>query len=68
LHSVGTSVSVKLRCSFLDALGVEHLGYRWHDLGAKVASCWKRCCWCVHKTFSWWGSCLAQHKSGAHAA
>ena len=25
LHSVGTSVSVKLRCSFLDALGVEHL-------------------------------------------
>jgi hypothetical protein len=28
LHSVGTSVSVKLRCSFLDALGVEHLGYR----------------------------------------
>jgi hypothetical protein len=25
LHSVGTSVSAKLRCSFLDALGVEHL-------------------------------------------
>ncbi len=35
---------------------------------AKVANCWKRCCWCVHKTFSWWGNCLVQRKSGAHFA
>ncbi len=25
---------------------------------AKIASCWKRWCWCVHKTYCWWGRCL----------